>query len=122
MLAPGPVPFAPLIRGLVGGSQVHSKAQVTPQEEAQHRDKAQEEDNAWEGQEQVLGAKKRHVRKCRVPALILSMHTPVTTSAAHLHPMGHTEGKSEPSSALTNSPEIVLVCVTAYCGINKVFL
>lgn len=64
MLTPGPVTSVPLVSGLVGGSQVQSKAQVAPQEEAQHDDKAQHEDNPREGNEQVLGAeKKQHVRQ-----------------------------------------------------------
>lgn len=64
MLAPGPVTSVPLVSGLVGGSQVQSKAQVAAQEETQNQDKAQHEDNPWEGQEQVLGTKKQqHVRQ-----------------------------------------------------------
>lgn len=81
MLAPGPVTSVPLVSGLVGGSQVQSKAQVAAQEEAQHQDKAQHEDNPREGQEHVLGAKKKqHVRQLgcdtskgpHPPALVLS--------------------------------------------------
>lgn len=75
MLTPGPVSSGPLVRGLIGCSQVHSKAQVAPKEEAQHHDKAQQEDNPWEGQVQVLGAKKMHVRKWRVPAPVVSADT-----------------------------------------------
>lgn len=64
MLVPGPVTFVPLVGGLVGGSQVQSKTQVAPQEEGQYHDKAQQKDNSWEGQEQVLGAKKKqHIRQ-----------------------------------------------------------
>lgn len=59
MLAPGSVTSVPLVSGLVGGSQVQSEAQVAPQEEAQHGDKAQHEDDPWEGQEQVLGVKEK---------------------------------------------------------------
>lgn len=59
MLAPAPVTSVPLVSGLVGGSQVQSKAQVAAQEETQDQDKAQHENNPWEGQEQVLGTKKQ---------------------------------------------------------------
>lgn len=63
-MAPSPVTIVPLVSGLVGGSQVQNKAQVAPQEEAQHHDKAQHEDNPREGQKQVLEAKKKeHVRQ-----------------------------------------------------------
>lgn len=62
MLAPGPVTSAPFVCSLVGGSQVQSEAQEAAQEEAQHQDKAQQEDDPWEGQEQVLGAKTQHIR------------------------------------------------------------
>lgn len=63
MLAPGPVASIPFICGLVGGSQVQSKAQVASQEQAQDDDKAQQEDNPWESQEQVLGAENQSVSK-----------------------------------------------------------
>lgn len=59
MLAPGPVASIPFICGLVGGSQVQSKAQVASQEQAQNDDKAQQEDDPWKSQEQVLGQKSR---------------------------------------------------------------
>ena len=57
MPAPGPVNSAPLVRGLIGGSQTPSKPQEAAQEEAQHQDKAQREDNPREGQEQALNKK-----------------------------------------------------------------
>ena len=58
MLAPGPVPSTPLIRGLVSGSQVQKEAQVASQEQAQYHDKAQQEDDPWESQEQILGVER----------------------------------------------------------------
>ena len=64
MLATGSGTSVPLVSGLVGSGQVQTEAQVAPQEEGQHHDKAQQEDNPREGQEQVLGAKKKqHVRQ-----------------------------------------------------------
>lgn len=56
-LAPGLDTSVPLVSGLVGGGQVKSKAQVSTREAAQHQDKSQQEDNPWEGQEQVLNKK-----------------------------------------------------------------
>lgn len=74
-MAPGPVTFVPLICGLVGGCQVQSKAQVAAQEEAQHHDKAEQEDNPWKCQEQVLRAKKmKNVRKKMVTSIKVSTH------------------------------------------------
>lgn len=58
-LAPGLAAFVPLISGLVNGSQVQREAQVAPQEEAQHHDKAHQEEDPWEGQEQVLNKEDR---------------------------------------------------------------
>ena len=59
VLAPGSVASVPLVSGLVGGSQVQTEAQVAPQEEAQHHDKAHQEEDPWEGQEQVLNKEDR---------------------------------------------------------------
>ena len=69
LLAPGPVAFVPLISGLVGGGQVQTEAQVAPQEEAQHHDEAHQEDDPWEGQEQVLN-KKDSVNNLQVAEVI----------------------------------------------------
>ena len=59
VLAPGSVASVPLVSGLVGGSQVQTEAQVAPQEEAQHHDKAHQEEDPWEGQEQVVNKEDR---------------------------------------------------------------
>ena len=40
-------------------NQVQTEAQVAPQEEAQHHDKAHQEEDPWEGQEQVLNKEDR---------------------------------------------------------------
>ena len=56
---PGSVAFVPLVSDLVGGGQVQTEAQVAPQEEAQHHDKAHQEEDPWEGQEQVLNKEDR---------------------------------------------------------------
>ena len=69
LLAPGPVAFEPLVSGLVGGSQVQTEAHVAPQEEAQHHDEAHQEDDPWEGQEQVLD-KKDSVNSLQVAEVI----------------------------------------------------
>lgn len=111
MLAPGPVTSAPLVRGLVGGGQEQSKAQEAAQEEAQHQDEAQQEDDPWKGQEQVLRAKKQHVRPRAdtvgsAPASPGLIHETVR-AASQLTPLrAHlpTQHKSEPYTALTNSP------------------
>ena len=94
VLAPGSAASAPLISGLVNGSQVQTEAQVAPQEEAQHHDKAHQEDDPWEGQEQVLGTKQQHVRQ---PGCDLSQ--------GHPHQPGscpHTQQSCLPSSPISD--------------------
>lgn len=82
VLAPGSVAFVPLVSGLVGGGQVQTEAQIAPQEEAQHHDKAHQEDDPWEGQEQVLGTKKHHVRQ---PGCDPSQGHPTSQGLVHTH-------------------------------------
>lgn len=76
VLAPGSVVFVPLVSGLVGGSQVQTEAQVAPQEEAQHHDKAYQEEDPWEGQEQVLNKEDR-VNNLQVSEVIDCQHQEV---------------------------------------------
>lgn len=109
------VTSVPLISGLVGGGQVQHKAQVAPQEEAQHHDKAQHEDNPWKGQVQVLGTqKKQHIRQPGCDASN-AQHPPSTTATevpprSHLHTHLTHWTHIRTINGTTNSPGEVLGC------------
>lgn len=81
VLAPGSVAFVPLVSGLVGGGQVQTEAQIAPQEEAQHHDKAHQEEDPWEGQEQVLNKEDRvnNLQVSEVISVSLRYKSDITT-------------------------------------------